>query len=218
MSIPMMVFLPRLMSRNSSSDISFLLTLALFFCGGILGTGSIALNQFGYEGAGIRRYFLLPVSFNCALRAGSIASLLMGGMAVLPGLVLWASTAGANFEIRRTLMLLSSGCAGLFFFNALGIWTTVLEPRSLDFRSVVGNHLSTSGNAAVFGGMSLALGAAFILGSSGRCDTLLEHWWLLPLAAVLCSGMYVASLRLVKRCLMGRRESLAEILAGESVN
>ncbi|HYK87200.1 MAG TPA: hypothetical protein VE398_00405, partial [Acidobacteriota bacterium] len=133
LSIPMMAFLPRLMGKGSGPDGTFLVALALFFCGGIAATGTLTFNQFGYDGAGMRRYFILPMRIADALRAGSIASLLMGGGAILTGFLLWAAASGTSFDVRRGLMLVFSGLAGLLFFNALGAWTTVFAPRNLNF-------------------------------------------------------------------------------------
>jgi hypothetical protein len=214
LSIPMMAVLPGFMGRNSGPDATFLMTLALFFCGGIAATSSLTFNQFGYDGAGILRYYLIPVPLGSSLRAGSIASILVGAMAILPGLSLWGILQGDGFDIRKMLMVCSIGIAGLFFFNATGIWTTVLEPRRLDFGSVVGNQLSSGGNLVMFGGVALTLGGAFVLIGSGRSDVMMSYWWLLPVNATFCFLLYAASLRYAARFMYRRRGSMASALSG----
>jgi len=210
---PIFAFLGRMMGHGDPKE-NFLMTLALFSFVGFAGTTAIALNQFGYDGAGIRRYAILPAPFAATLRASSFTALLIGGLMIAPTVVLWALVSGVTVEPRMIVMLLSSGVAGLFFFNALGLWTTVLSPKSVDFRSVLGNQLSVGGNIVIIGGFALVFAAAFTLIRRASFETVLAYWWVLPLLAVLCFGFYALMLQSAGKAAEARREPLIETIAG----
>ena len=210
---PIFAFLGRMMGHGDPKE-NFLMTLALFSFVGFAGTTAIALNQFGYDGAGIRRYAILPAPFAATLRASSFTALLIGGLMIAPTVVLWALVSGVPAEPRMIVMLLSSGVAGLFFFNALGLWTTVLSPKSVDFRSVLGNQLSVGGNIVIIGGFALVFAAAFTLIRRASFETVLAYWWVLPLLAVLCFGFYALMLQFAGKAAEARREPLIETIAG----
>ena len=196
----------------------FLIALALFFWAGAASTNVITLNQFGYDGPGVRRYALWPVPFVASLRAASFVSLLIGGSITLPALLLWALLLGPVYDARMWLMLMGSGIAGLFFFNSLGLWTTVLAPRRIDFRSMMGNQLSIGGNLVLIGGFALALGAAFVLMRHSDLITVLADWWVLLLLCAVCLGLYVASLSLIANVSNAHRERIIKAIAGASNN
>ncbi len=212
---PMFAFIGKLMVPNKAEE-GFFMTLALFAFVGFASASAVTLNQFGYDGPGIRRYAIFPVSFTAAIRAGSLTSLFIGGVAIAPTLALWVLFSHP-VEARMVVMLLSSAVAGLFFFNALSLWTTVLSPRGVDFRSILGNHLSVGGNVVVIGGLILIFALAFIL-RRYTMATVLAHWWVLPLLAVLCFGCYALSERAIGPVAEARRERLIETIAGGNIN
>ena len=65
-----------------------------------LGTARIAVNQFGYVGGGLRRYFLLPTDPGASLRAGSYASMLLGGAMIPVAAIGWVVLAPVAFDPR----------------------------------------------------------------------------------------------------------------------
>jgi hypothetical protein len=212
---PMFAFIGKLMVQNKGEE-EFFVTLALFAFVGFASASAVTLNQFGYDGPGIRRYAIFPVSFAAAIRAGSFTSLFIGSLAIAPTLALWVLFSHP-VEARMVVMLLSSALAGLFFFNALSLWTTVLSPRGVDFRSILSNHLSIGGNAVVIGGLILIFALAFIL-RRYTMATVLAHWWVLPLLVVLCFSCYSISERAIGPVAGARRERLIETIASGNIN
>ena len=224
LAIPAMVLFPRVFSlsthRNVDMDgLRFSLTLILFFMGGYSGTFVMTVNQFGCDGAGIRRYLTLPVPFSWALRAASIASLALGGSVILVALVAWIALSGFSFDARMPLMLILSGTSGLFLFNAEGLWTTTLSPRSCNFQSVFGNQLSIAGNVVMFSQIFITVIPVVIV-TKGDIDTghVLSYWWVLVLFSVVCIGLYAVTLHLIDGVLKSRRERLMRVIAGARLN
>jgi len=217
-TVPIVALVITKMGRGIEPHGIFLIALALFFWAGAASTNVITLNQFGYDGAGVRRYALLPVPFVASVRAASFVSLLIGGLITLPALLLWALFFGPVYEARMWLMLLVSGIAGLFFFNSLGLWTTILAPRRIDFRSIMGNQLSIAGNLILIGGFALVLGTAFVLMKHSNLITVMGYWWVLLLLSAVCLGLYVMSLSLVANVSDAHRERIIKAIAGASNN
>src|SRR5204863_2553750 len=85
-TVLMTVFMGRFIGHTAGG--SFFMTMSLFAFVGFGTNSAITSNQFGYDGPGIRRYVLLPVSFSQALRAGSYVGLFVGSIAILPALIL----------------------------------------------------------------------------------------------------------------------------------
>jgi len=214
---PMIAFLGKLMGMADPQEV-FFITLALFFLAGFGATNAMALNQFGYDGAGVRRYLMLSGAFVKALYAGSFVSLIFGGAVILTGLALWIQFSGVRIEARIIGMLFGSGVAGLFFFNAMGLWTSVLSPRSVDFGSIVGNHLSFAGNLVMFGGILPAFMVTGALAANSTLATVLRYWWILLLLVIFCIGFYIISMKFVAGVLGNRHERLVETIAGAKAN
>ncbi|HKY05652.1 MAG TPA: hypothetical protein VJQ56_12220, partial [Blastocatellia bacterium] len=204
--------------RDGSAENSFILTIAVFFYGGIVSTGAVTLNHFGYDDAGIRRYAVLPITFDYSLRAASFASLVIGGLAIPPGLVLWALFTRVSYEPVMAVVLLLNGVAGLFFFNALSLWSSVLSPKRVDFNSIVGNQLSLGGNLVLIGGTSVAFGLAFFFMQRRGFEKIISYWWVFLFLGAVCIILYAVSLSLITRLLRSRRERLIEVIAGGSRN
>ena len=55
-----------------------------------LGPSRIAVNLVGYTGGAFRRFLLFPTDPAASLRAGSYASVLLGGFALFPAAIAWA--------------------------------------------------------------------------------------------------------------------------------
>ncbi len=190
---PLMVFLPVWMGKSGSPETVFSIQLALFFVAPALATNVLMMNQFGFDGGGIERYRLVPTTLGQALRAGSIASLLVGGAVLFPGLLLWSLFSGPVPRVVPAVMLSFSFLAGACLFNALGLWTTVLAPRPVPFRGITGTQLSWPANVVVAGGLAAALGAAFVAAGRGAGAPPVARWWAPPVAAAVCGLVYLLS-------------------------
>ncbi len=205
---PLMVFLPVWMGRSGSSETVFLIQLALFFVAPALATNVLMMNQFGCDGAGIERYRLLPGTLGGALRAGSIASLLVGGAVLPPGMLLWSLFPGPQAHAVHALMLAFSFLAGACLFNALGLWTTLLAPRPVPFQGIAGTQLSWQANVALAGGLMTALGAAFVAAERPARTPGFAHGWCIPAAAAMSGLTYLVSLYWSCRRAEGRRQEV----------
>lgn len=198
-TIPLLALMPTVMGKKGGANEILLITLSLFFWGGIASTNAMTLNQFGYDGPGVRRYWLLPVPFVYAIRAASWGSLIVGGSAILPGFTLWVVCSSLSVNLLIALMILSNAVAGLFFFNGLGLWTTLLAPKNVNFSSVTGNDLSYAGNIVLFGGLLFVFGIAFYLIGRTSVEVVLHYWWLSLFFAIIGCSFYWLSMWLVKK-------------------
>src|SRR5262249_42267813 len=70
---PALVLLDKFLSRDRSEGGAILMTFGLFYVISSATGVSMMFNLFGYDGAGIRRYAILPSTMATALRAGSLA-------------------------------------------------------------------------------------------------------------------------------------------------
>jgi hypothetical protein len=180
----------------------------------------MALNLFGYDGAGIRRYAVPPSTFATALRAGSLASLLLRAVALLAAVALWAIFAREHFDARTFLMILGIAGAGLFLFNALGLWTSVLSPKAADFNAIWNNRLSLGANVTLFCGLFAPLWIVTMfsrfsrsLGTSDPADP--SRFWPAALAMMALSvAVYLFSMKAIEPVLNRRREKLINLIAG----
>lgn len=175
---PIFAFIGKLMSQNSGplGGVEFYFTLAFFSFLGFSGPSSIALNQFGSDGTGVRRYAMLPIRFAAPVRAGSLAAMLLGALVLVPTLALWALVTEMNVDWRMIAMLLGSSLGGLFLFNGLAMWTTVLSAKRVDFSSMLNNRLPLGGNLVVGGGLILVVALHFLL-MQLELQTVLTLWW-----------------------------------------
>jgi hypothetical protein len=149
------------------------------------------------------------------LRAASVASLLSGGALGLVAIAGVPLMAGFPADARAVVILGSSAAAGLFFFNALGLWTSVVSPRKSNFRGVVGNELSFGATLGIGLGIAIALATAFVVEKSVPCALLLASWWGFTVVPVVCASLYLISFRLVSRAMTARRDLLTGVVSGE---
>lgn len=207
-----------LRDKSSSFEQDQFLPIVYFFIVGISSTAVISLNHFGYDDAGIRRYAVLPVPFVTALRASSIVSLSLGGLATLSALLVLILSSPVHVTPYMIVIFLCSGIAGLFIFNALGLLTTIRAPRRIDSKSILSNPLSTGANSVMIGGL---------IGTFVVVDTLIGYidlrsvgrgWWVFPSLAVFGVVSYAIAFRLIDRLLTTHREALINSLAGASGN
>jgi hypothetical protein len=183
---------------------SFVTAIGMISIVGSMCMGAMTLNIFGFDGAGFRRYFLLPVHPAKILYATALVPLILGAATIPISLGLWLAIAPV-VHTRMIIMVVSSGFGGLFLFQGLGIWTSLLSPRAIPFKAVLGNKLSFSANALMMGSLILCFGLPTILDRMGN-ETILEYWWLAILILLATAIFYVVTLRAGAVIFSKRRE------------
>ncbi|MGE0130228.1 MAG: hypothetical protein AB7U82_19250 [Blastocatellales bacterium] len=211
---PMLVLLGKFLIPGRSAGGEVVITFALFFITSSAISVSMMLNLFGYDGAGIRRYAVLPSTFATALRAGSLASLMLRAVVMLAAVALWMILARTRFDARMLLMILGIVGSSLFLFNALGLWTSVLSPKSADFDAMWNNRLSAGANVVMVCGVVVPYLIAITLSESLDPSDLLSFWWVALLMMVLSVGFYLFSMKMIEPVLNWRRERLVNLIAG----
>jgi hypothetical protein len=215
-ALPALAFLTFNQAGQSGASHFFVRGLGSFALVGFLGTAVMSTNQFGFDSSGFRRYFLLPIAPGRILRASSYTALAVGGTLLAAALLLWLSIAPVPFDVRLDSMLAASGVAGLFLFNALAMWTSLLAARATNFETTFGNQLSLSANVLLIGGvLCLVFGTIFLDKSVGP-EKVLSYWWTAVLAAVAAVAFYVFSLQIGARVFVDRKERLLNALEGRN--
>ena len=211
---PLFVLFGKYMIPGRSPNAQMIITVALFFMTSAATGAAMMLNLFGFDGAGIRRYAVLPSTFVVALRAGSFASLVLRAFVMLAALALWASLSRTQVTARMMLLISIIIIASLFLFNALGLWTSVLAAKRSDLESMWNNRLSFGGNVVMIGGMVIpyiiAVMASEQISSAGG----VRSWWIPALLMALCIGFYIFSLKAIEPVLESRKERLINLIAG----
>jgi hypothetical protein len=214
LAVPLCIFLTFSQARRGGPDDRFVAALSAFAILAFLGTAAMAVNQFGYDGGGFRRYFLLPGSPAVAFQASSFATLGLGAVLLPPGFLCWFAFAAVATTPRMLLMLVSSALSGLFLFNALSLWTTLYAPRRTSFGVSFGNNLSFGGNVLVMGGMLPLWVLPDVLRSLKKTALVYEYWWILPVLMVLAMGFYAFTLHAGAAVFAARKERLLGIMEG----
>jgi hypothetical protein len=185
---------------------------AITVIGGLC-TGALSLNVFGFDGPGFRRYFLLPVAPATVLRTASLVALIPGASLIPVALLLWLILSPVPTDARMMVMLLSSGLAGLFFFQALGVWTSLLAPRPIEFTATFGNKLSLAANAVMVGCIAVFFGLSLILSALGT-SLVLSLWWAAPAFMAASAAFHLLTLRTGARLFVARRERMLSVIEG----
>jgi hypothetical protein len=174
------------------------------------------VNQFGYSGSGIRRYFLLPVDSAAVLRTGSYASMLLGACFIPLAAGAWVLMVPGPLDGRMLLMLLSSAIAGLFVLSGAGLWASVYGPSAGKYDQSVGNDLSLMGNLVIFGSLFCCLLAPHAVRrlAPGLVDP--GHWRLAPIPPALGFLFFVFSMHVAGSGLHRRRERLVAVVEGRA--
>jgi hypothetical protein len=195
----------------------FLISLLIFFIFSSATGAALMFNLFGYDDAGIRRYAILPISFADALRAGSLASLLLRAITAFVAFGLWLTFyAGESITWKMIVMILTIALASLFLFNALGLWTSVFSPKRLSFDAMWNSRLSFGANMVVIIGISLPLWGMVFFGDRIDQAVLMRYWWVSSLILIFCLSFYILSLVVVEGAVKARREGLINLIAGAS--
>ena len=177
-------------------------------------TFAMAVNSFGFDGSGFRRYFLLPLSPASVVRAASLVPLLIGAAALPPAFAVCVLLARTPVDARMAAMLASNGIGGLFFFQALALWTSILAPSRTDGALRFGNDYSMAANLTGNVGVLLALFGSQGLGFAGR-GRLLRFWWAAPAFMLVAAAFYLVTLRAAPAVLASRRERLLFVVEHE---
>jgi hypothetical protein len=180
-----------------------------------IGTSRIAVNLYGYMGDAFRRFFLFPTDPAASLRAGSYASVLLGGFALLPAAIAWAIFAPRPLDFRVIVLPVINGFTVLFLFNSAGLWTTLFGPRRGKYDRSLGNDMSLLGNIVVIGSALTCLLTPQMLRRLAPDLVSPDNWWML-LPAALAIVVYVASLRAAGALFTGRRERLLAVVEGKA--
>jgi hypothetical protein len=182
-----------------------------FIAGG--SSGALYLNLFGFDGAGFRRYFLLPVSASRVLLVASVAVLLPGACFIPVALLLWVVYSPIQTDLRSLAMLASSGLVGLLLFPTIGVWTSVLAPTAIEFDRTWGNKLSLAANAVMVASIFCFFGFLLALHALGiGNDALVRHWWVASLLVLLTLAAYSLTIRVAGRVMTDRRERMLELI------
>lgn len=215
---PMLVLLAKFLVPGRGARGEVIITLALFFMTSSAISVSMTLNLFGYDGAGIRRYAVLPSTFATALRASSLASLLLRAVAMLAVFALWMVFAQDSIDGRMLLVIFGIAGAGLFLFNALGLWTSVLSPKVANFDSIWSNRLSFGANVVLFCGVFTPYMIAIVFSENLDPADLLRFWWAALALMALSVAFYLFSMKVIGQVLNWRREKLINLIAGARDN
>jgi hypothetical protein len=215
---PLLVFLAKFLAPGRGGHREAFGAFALFFITSGVISASMMLNLFGYDGAGIRRYAVLPSTFAMALRASSLASLFLRAVAMLAAFALWIIFTWNLFEPRTILAIFGIAGAGLFLFNALGLWTSVLSPKVANFDSIWNNRLSFGANAVLFCFVFTPYFIAIMYSEFLDPSALLRFWRPALAMMALSVAFYLFSMKMIEPVLNWRREKLINLIAGARDN
>jgi hypothetical protein len=110
-------------------------------------------------------------------------------------------------------LLAAGGITGVFVFQGVGLWTSVLSPRPIPFYAVWGNRLSLGANSAIAGGILTFFALTWRLSRLPR-ETLLARWELALPVVALAALFYALSVQVSSKILAARREQLVSIIEG----
>jgi hypothetical protein len=196
-----------LLGGRTDAARSFSLALGYISISGYLSMGAMSSNVFGFDGAGFRRYFLLPVPAKTVLIAAAIVPLILGGMIIPISIALWLFITPASIGGRMILMLFSCGLAGLFLVQALCIWISLLAPRAVPFKAGFGNRLSLAANVLMIGSILFFFFMPAALDFIGM-QAVLDRWWVAPVLLSVTAAFYIGTLRTGSAVFSSRRERM----------
>ena len=173
------------------------------------------LNLLGFDGAGVRRYAVIPAPMGDALRAGSMASMLLRLTVVLTAFVFWLAIYWKEPKSwRMMVVLIGISLTGTVLFNGIGLWISIFSAKSVDFDSMWNNRLSLGANAVVLTGVLLP----FVFGSALVRDygqaILLSFWWAPWLTFLLSLAFYLLSFFNIDGALRMKSESVIRRISG----
>jgi hypothetical protein len=175
--------------------------------GGAMGMGA---NAFGFDGSGFRRYFLSPASPSSVLRVASLVPLCLSALLIPLALLCCRHLLVGPVNYVVWAMLVSSALGGLFFFNALAVWTSLLMPGKSEITAAFAREVAGTKLVALVGIVPLFLSVA-LAGMLGVA-TLVRYWWVLPVMTVAAACFYFVTLGVGARVLSERRERILSMV------
>jgi hypothetical protein len=189
----------------------FFIGLGLMAIIGFSVTFAMAVNSFGFDGSGFRRYFLLPLPPTEVVKAVSLVPLVLGALTLPMGFVACVLLARVPVDSRMAAMLVANGVGGLCFFQALALWTSMLAPSRTDGAVRFGNDYSFAANVVTNGGMLVTFFGSQFLGLAVGARVL-QFWWTAPVFMVAAVVFYVVSFRMAPAVLLSRRERILAVV------
>ncbi len=214
LAMPLVAFLAVTQARVAGPKGQFANLLGCFALVGCISTAQFAVNQFGYLGGGLRRYFLLPADPAAVLRTGSYTFVTLGALLIPLATAALLVFSPVPLDARRVAMMLGAAVTTLFLMHGVGLWATLLGPRRGNFYSSFGNDLSLAGNVAVIGGMITFLFLPRLLIKLWPASLASRHWWATVLLAVPAAGFYIVSLEKAGALFRTRRERILAVIEG----
>jgi hypothetical protein len=192
------------------ADMGLVVAIGMLPLVGWCGAAGMGANAFGFDGPGFRRYFLSPASPSSVLRVASLVPLCLSALLIPLALLCCRHLLVGPADYVVWAMLVSSGLGGLFFLNALAIWTSLLAPGKSDITAAFARD-TTGSRVVIFAGivplfLSMALGG--MLGPA----TLLRYRWVLPVMMVAAACFYFVTLGVGARVLSERRERILSMV------
>jgi hypothetical protein len=213
LALPLVGLMIATNARRGSEAEAFLFVLGIAPAIGVLGTGTLSMNLFGFDGHGFRRYFLLPVRAVEVLRTAALVSLIPGALLLTIGFVAWLAFSPGHTTLRMAGMLLCAGFGGLLFFNALALWSSILAPRAIPFDLTFGNKLSPAANLVFVAAMVVFFGLTLGLRALG-VEAVLGHWWVAPLFLALSAALHVLTVNAGSKVFVTGREQMLATIEG----
>lgn len=204
--------LPLLLAMGSDRHmplLHFFIGVGLMAIIGFSITCPMVINSFGFDGSGFRRYFLLPLPPAAVISALSLIPLVLGALTLPVAFTVCVLLARVSVDGCMATILAAIGVGSLCFFQALGLWTSLLAPSRSDGEMVFGNDYSLAANVVGNGGMLVAFLGSQFLGVGG------DVWWAAPIFMVAAVVFYVVSFRMAPGVLVSRRERILSVVERE---
>lgn len=214
MNLPAPLLLLGISADRSAPLLHFFIGAGLMTVIGFLATFVVAVNSFGFDGSGFRRYFFLPLPPAAIVRAASLVPLVLGAMTLPLAFTAGVLLARVPVDFRMAVMLAANGLGGLCFFHALALWTSILAPSRADGEMLFGNDYSLAANVVGTGGMlGVIFGSQFLGLAAG--PRFLQFWWIAPGFMTAGVGFYVVTFRMAPKMLLSRRERILAVVERE---
>jgi len=192
-------------------------SLFIFYILSCATAAGMMLNLLGFDGAGVRRYAVMPAPYADALRAGSLALMLLRMVVVLVAFVFWMIFYWREPKSWRMIAILAGvSLTGTVLYNGIGLWISIYSAKSVDFDSMWNNRLSLGANAAILIGVLLPFVAGSTLIERYGSDRLLQVWWWPWIAASISLLFYLVSFHKLDLVLRPKSESVVRRIAGAS--
>ena len=214
---PLLVVVIQFMNSNGRVGGFLFASVMIFYILSCATAAGMMLNLLGFDGAGVRRYAVVPAPFGDALRAGSIASMILRLVVVLMAFVFWMIIYWREPKSWRMVLMLSGvALTGTILYNAIGLWVSIFSAKAVDFDSMWNNRLSLGANAVILIGVLLP----FLLGSAlldrYGWTVLIQLWWAPWITTLVAMGFYLLSFRNLDPALRLKAEAVIRRIAGAS--